>query len=65
MTLDQYASLLKSAGFEDREVARAVLFAESYGLDALSGDSCITFGEPECDEGWNCLTPSHQIVQRS
>lgn len=65
--IENYAVMLHAAGFEDREVARAVAYAEHYGLAALSSteddDRCITFGEPTC-ANWNCIAPEHQVLNR-
>ena len=61
--LDQYASALTATGMDEREVARAVIYAETYGMDALSGPRCVTFSEPSCNN-WNCLRPDHQRLEK-
>jgi hypothetical protein len=58
--IENYMAMLKATGMPDREVARAGLYAERYGLAALSGEGCTVFAEPTCETGWNCLEPGHQ-----
>lgn len=55
----RYSDALTATGMDEREVARASLFAAAYGLDALTGDGCVSFKEPSC-RNWNCLNPEHQ-----
>jgi hypothetical protein len=50
-----------SAGFDDREAARAAYFIGRYGPRALDGPGCVTFEEPSCRD-WNCIKPDHQRV---
>lgn len=43
---------------------RAGIYAETYGLETLDnqGGGCVFFDEPDCEAGWNCLNPEHQVV---
>lgn len=60
--LAQYHRALVATGMPEREVARAVLYADQFGLDALTGDGCVVFAEPTCGD-WNCLNPTHQAFE--
>lgn len=62
--LHEYANNLHDAGVPEREVARAYLYADCFGLEALTDEAgrCIVFGEPDCED-WNCLNPTHQITR--
>lgn len=61
--VSDYGQLLSRSGMSEREVTRAVLYANEYGLKALSGPNCVVFGEPSCGS-WNCLNPIHQRVTK-
>jgi hypothetical protein len=61
--VESYAQMLAATGMEEREVARAVFFAQEYGLKALSGPGCVTFDEPSCGS-WGCVRPDHQRVSK-
>ena len=63
MTPTEYAAALEATGMPEREVARAFLFAERYGVDSLAGPGCVTFDEPSCGN-WDCLNPEHQRVSK-
>jgi hypothetical protein len=54
--------MLAATGMPEQEVARAYFYAERYGLTALEGEGCVTFGEPSCGD-WNCVNPEHQVLQ--
>jgi hypothetical protein len=64
-----YADALLAKGVPAREVARAALFAESHGLEALAGPddasehTHVTFAKPTCGN-WDCLHPEHQTLTR-
>jgi hypothetical protein len=60
--VEEYANRLLQSGMEEREAARAALYAEKYGLESLSrGNDCVVFDEPSCGN-WNCLNPEHQCL---
>jgi len=62
-----YADALLAKGVPEREVARAALFAESHGLEALAGPddapehAHVSFAKPTCGD-WDCLNPEHQTL---
>lgn len=62
--LQRYFDTLTASGMEEREVARAYLYAECFGLEMLTpmDDRCVIFDIPDCDD-WNCLNPTHQIIR--
>ena len=58
--LERYANVLEASGMEERDVARAVIYLDHYGMHAMDGiDKCISFDEPSCGN-WNCMNPTHQ-----
>lgn len=62
--INDYVTLLQIQGLPEREVARAYLYADCFGLDALTDPAgrCIVFAIPDCDD-WDCLNPTHQITR--
>lgn len=60
----RYVETLARTGMEEREIMRAGIYAETYGLETLDnqGGGCVFFDEPDCEAGWNCLNPEHQVV---
>jgi len=62
--VERYAEMLAATGMEEREVARAYIYAKRYGLEALDGPGCVTFDEPMCETGWDCLRPDHQRLSK-
>lgn len=59
--LTQFLTHLYSLGLPEREVARAYLYADCFGLDALTGESTVIFDIPDCND-WDCLNPTHQRI---
>ena len=59
--VQEYGARLAAVGTHPREVARAVFYAQAFGLESLTGPECVLFGEPFCGE-WNCLSPDHQTL---
>ena len=59
--VDRYVASLLAAALPEREAARAGLFAQEMGFDAMvpGADGCVVFDEPSCGN-WNCLSPGHQ-----
>lgn len=61
----RYADALYESGMDEREVARAYLYAGTYGLSAVAdAEGCVTFKEPSCCD-WNCLNPEHQRLVKA
>ena len=61
MTIKQYERALLAAGRDPLSVERAVRYARKFGLEALSGEGCVGFGEPVCGDA-RCTTPACQTV---
>lgn len=59
--IQDYWERLLAAGVPEREAARACIYAEHKGIEALSV-GCVMFAEPSCGN-WNCLNPDHQVLE--
>ena len=58
----RYMESLADNHMEPREVMRAGLYANVYGLDSLrttNAKHCVEFAQPTGDD-WDCLHPAHQ-----
>ena len=59
--IDRFYSMLLATGMPEREAARAAIYAQVKGLDALNFGVCVAFDKPNCGD-WNCLNPAHQVL---
>ena len=61
----KYMDRLAAKGQEPREVARAGLYADKFGLGAFiaKGGGHIRFAKPTCRDGWDCINPDHQTLE--
>lgn len=58
-------ALADRGGMTEREIMRAAIYAEAFGLAATVGPSggCSVFARPLCPAGWDCLNPAHQRLE--
>lgn len=57
--LRRYVTTLRWKGVDEREIIRAYLYADCFGVDQVTRG--IVFQLPDCGD-WDCLNPTHQIV---
>lgn len=58
--LRRYVTTLRWNGTSEREIIRAYLYADCFGVDQLRDG--IVFELPDCQD-WDCLNPTHQRVR--